>query len=187
MKSRLPALILTVAGLTAFPAFAAESAAASVPIVSSDEQVRQDLVALDAALEKNPKLEELLSANLDQLTQAAFRAKNPEVDALIKQRPGVVNALKAERHFLVHRAIARTGRAPLLRADAMKLDEFLNAHPEIAQPLDKRPRQIADPTFLTAHPALAQFLEQHPGLSTVLLEKAGTGKKAGGKAPNATK
>ncbi len=185
MNSRLTACVLFAASFA--PAAALRAEETSVPIVSNDAQVRKDLAALDAALNSNPKLEEALSANLDQITQESFRAKNPEVDTLIKQQPGIVAALKSEPHFLLHRAIGRIGRTKVLRADAIKLDEFLNAHPDIAGPLDKRPRQIADPKFLAAHPALAQFLDEHPGLSTVLMERADGQKKAGGKAPNAAK
>jgi hypothetical protein len=183
MNVRLTACVLLALSLA--PAVALRAEETSVPIVSNDAQVRKDLAALDQALNDNPKLAEALAANLDQITQDSSHAKDPEVAALIKQQPGVVTALKSEPHFLLHRAIGRIGRTKVLRADAIKLDAFLNAHPDIAGPLDKHPRQIADPKFLAAHPPLAQFLDEHPGLSTVLMERADGPKK--GKAANAAK
>jgi hypothetical protein len=168
---------------------AAESAAAAnatAPIIlSTDEMVKVELLNLDKVLEADPKLEEKLRLNLDQLLDAKYRANNPDVDALLRSRPAVVPALAKERRFLLHRAIVRMAHAPVVRRDIVQLDEFLDAHLDIQRALEKRPRQIVESSFLIAHPTLAQFFEKHPGLSTALLENAE--KRATNKAANPKK
>ncbi len=169
-------------GLVAPAAFAADSAPQiEVPIVSMDAAVQKELVNLDRLLDANPKLEETLRTNVDQLTQETFRAQNPDVDALLKRQPGLVGALKTERHFFIHRQVARLAQAKVTRKEAVALDEFLSAHPDIAKELRKKPTQIVEGSFLIAHPALAKFLESHPALSSVLLKRTDK-KQSGGKA-----
>jgi hypothetical protein len=144
-----------------------------VPIVSDDEMVNRDLAELDRLLDANPKLEEKLSANLEQLTQEKFRMENPEIDALLKRQPNLERALRVERYHFVHRSIARLARSRVTRADAIALDEFLTAHRDIARALQPRPSQIVEPDFLIAHPPLADFFTAHPSLSSVLLQRDG--------------
>src|SRR5258708_2968543 len=69
----------------------------SVPIISTDEIVRKELIELDKLLDNNPKLEEALRANLDQITQDALQMKDPDITPFLKNHPGVVPALKKER------------------------------------------------------------------------------------------
>ncbi len=173
-------------GLFAPGVFAADPAPqVEVPIVSMDAAVQQELLSLDRLLDTNPKLEETLRTNLDQLTQETFRAQNPDVDALLKRQPGLVRALKSERHFFINRQVARLARAKVTRKDAVALDEFLTAHPAIAKDLAKKPGQIVEGSFLIAHPPLAKFFEAHPALSSVLLQRSD--KKAGGGKADAKK
>jgi hypothetical protein len=146
----------------------------AVPIVSSDEAVKKELMELDRVLDANPKFEEILRKNIDQLEQEAFRKNNPDIDVLIKQQPGIVLALKVERHFLIHRYVARRARGPLLRPDVLALDKFLTGHRDIRAALDNEPAQIVNANFLIAHPSLGEFFDQHPSLSTILLEKQGS-------------
>lgn len=168
------------------PALAADPAPPiEVPIVSMDESVQRELINLDRLLDSNPKLEETLRTNLDRLTQDTFRAQNPDVDALLKRQPGLVRALKSERHFFINRQVARLAQAKVTRKDAIALDEFLGAHPEIVKELRKRPSQIVEGSFLIAHPALAKFFEAHPALSSVLLKRSD--KKQGGAKTDAKK
>jgi hypothetical protein len=49
------------------------------------------------------------------------------------------------------------------RNELLALDEFLQTHPEIAEPLRKNPTLIDDQRFVANHPELLQFLTQHPG------------------------
>lgn len=185
-----PAFVFAASLLGLLPAAtrgadAADAAKPPVAVVSTDESVQKELAALDKALDLNPKLEEQISANIDRLNDEAFRAKNPEIDQLIKLNPGLPKALKIERHFLVHRAIARLARARVTRDDAKALDQFLDAHVDIRSALERRPGQIVQQDFLIAHPQLAHFFEAHPALSTVLLQQAG--KQAEKKAANKAK
>ena len=188
-RFRVAVSALALATLTALPvAVGAESEAAKVevPIVSTDEAIQSDLLKLDRLLETNPKLEETLRNNLDQLTQETFRAQNPEVDALLKRQPGLVRALRTEQHFFVNRQLARLARAKVTRKEVVALDEFLTAHPDIAKELRKKPGQIVNGDFLIAHPPLAKFFEAHPALSSVLLQRSEKGAGAA-KAPDAKK
>lgn len=168
----LLAIFAPLAFLTAsFAADSATSEAQPVPIISADETVQKELLDLDRLLETNPKLEETLRNNMDRLTDDTFRKQNPEVDALIKRKPGMVRALRAEQNFFVLRVVGRLAKGKLLRKDIVDLGSFLGSHNEIRVALTKRPRQIVESDFLIAHPALAKFMEEHPSLSTVLLQR----------------
>lgn len=63
-------------------------------------------------------------------------------------------------------------RSCVARKDAVELDKFLSANPDITKDLRKNPGQIVSGDFLIAHPPLARFFEAHPGLSSVLLKRA---------------
>jgi hypothetical protein len=168
----LLAFLAPVAFLTA--SFAADPAPGDgqpVPIISADETVQKELLDLDRLLETNPKLEETLRTNMDRLTDETFRKQNPEVDALIKRKPGVVRALRAEQNFFVLRVVGRLAKGKLLHKDIVDFGNFLGKHEDIRAALMKRPRQIVESDFLIAHPALAKFMEEHPSLSTVLLQR----------------
>lgn len=142
-----------------------------VPIISLDTTVQKDLLNLDRLLDSNPKLEEELRNNVDRLTESAFRVQNPDIDALLKKQPGLEKALKTEKHFFVHRYVARLAQQKVIRKDAVALDEFLTANPAIAKDLRKKPSLIVDSKFLVDHPALGKFFETHPGLSSVILKR----------------
>jgi hypothetical protein len=147
-------------------------AIATLPIISADATVQKELLDLDRLLETNPKLEETLRTNMDRLNDEAFRKQNPEVDALIKRKPGVVRALRAEQHFFVLRIVGRLAQGKVLRKDIVDFDKFLAGHKDIRSALMKKPNQIVQADFLIAHPPLAKFMEEHPSLSTVLLKRA---------------
>ena len=173
-----PAIFLAAIALiaTAATAGAAEPAPAAQPgiatvILSPDEAVQKELKELDRILDVNPKFEEILRTNIDRIEEPEFRKTFPDVDALLAQQPGLVPALKTERHFLIHRYILRRARGPLLRPDVVAFDKFLAVHVDIRGQLDREPAQLFDGGFLIAHPSLAEFFDRHPSLSTVLLEQ----------------
>ncbi len=166
--------------LVAAPLRAAETAPAELPILSTDDVVKKELLDLDKLLAGNPALEEKLRANVDRLTEDTFRAENPDIDNLLKVRPNLGRALKSEQHFLITRALARNAKAPMLKKDVVEFDKFLARNADVRKALQKSPRQITQPDFLIAHPALAKFLEEHPALSSVLLQRGD--KKGDGKA-----
>jgi hypothetical protein len=163
-------LALLNASFAADPAPA--DAMASLPIISADATVQKELLDLDRLLDTNPKLEEALRNNMDRLNDETFRKQNPEVDALIKRKPGVVRALRAEQHFFVMRVVGRLAQGKLLRKDVVELDKFLANHKDVRTALMKHPNHIVHSDFLIAHPSLAKFMEEHPSLSTVLLKRA---------------
>jgi hypothetical protein len=164
---------LLVAGGARGRAASEAPAAFSTPILSADATVRQVLQELDRRLEESPAIEDALRTNLDRLTEESFLANHPKVEALLAAEPAIVPALKAERHFFIHRYVARRARGPLLRPDLVALDRFLAVHADIRGALDRRPSQIVEADFLIAHPSLADFFVKHPSLSTVLLVKSG--------------
>jgi phage-related protein len=62
----------------------------------------------------------------------------------------------------------RPSRNAITRGELARLDNFLDAHPEIERDLDRNPRLIDDPQFLATHPELDEFLKNHPGVRTEL-------------------
>jgi len=187
LSSSLPLRSLVLATVIALlpavsPLAGAESAATpEVPIISLDAKVQKDLANLDRLLASDPKLEEKLRNNIDQLSQEKFLAENPDIGALVKKQPTLPASLKTERHYFVNRQVARLAADKVTRKDALALDEFLTAHPDISKALIKKPNMIVDANFLIANPSLAKFLETHPSLSSVLLKRSD--KKAAKEAP----
>jgi hypothetical protein len=89
--------------------------------------------------------------------------------------------LKAEQRFLMHRALARIARGPLLKDEVRQLDRFLDQHPEVLRPLEKRPALIADSAFLSSHAEFGSFLTNHPALFTAFVDRAPGAKKKAAK------
>jgi hypothetical protein len=156
--------------------FAAETAStptvqAPVPIVTNDAKVEASLRELDHFLDVNPRMQELLQTNIDQIEHESFIDQHPEWKEELKRNPNIAPALKAEPNFLLHRTLAHTARRPVIRQDMAQLDHFLEAHPDIRTEVKKRPRLLVDPDYLIAHPVLAKFYQENPALSTILFER----------------
>ncbi len=147
---------------------ATEPAKIPVPILTTDEKIQAELNSLNQFLDTNPQVEETLRANINKATDAAFLKLHPTWDQHLKLRPDTIEALRAERGFLLHRALARMARTPLMRDEVTQFDAFLDKNPAIRGSLERTPRLIRDGTFLTANRALADFLDTHPALSTAL-------------------
>ena len=128
----------------------------TLPIVSLDEAVQKTLMEFDQVLDANPKLEEIVRNNLDQLAGKEFRRKDPDIDVLFKQKPRIAPALKAEPEFPIHPHIARLARGPMMRPDVPALHEFLDTHPDIHKLLEGKPSQTLEGDFLIAHPSLGE-------------------------------
>ena len=181
LRSLVLAVVVALLPVASPLAGAEAVAAPEVPIISLDAKVQKDLSNLDRLLATDPKLEEKLRANIDQLSQEKFLAENPDIGALVKKQPTLPASLKTERHYFVNRQVARLAADKVTRKDALALDEFLTAHPDISKALVKKPNLIVDANFLIANPSLAKFLETHPSLSSVLLKRSD--KKAAKEAP----
>jgi hypothetical protein len=181
LRSLVLAVVVALLPVASPLAGADAVAAPEVPIISLDAKVQKDLANLDRLLASDPKLEEKLRNNIDQLSQEKFLAENPDIGALVKKQPTLPASLKTERHYFVNRQVARLAADKVTRKDALALDEFLTAHPDISKALIKKPNLIVDANFLIANPSLAKFLETHPSLSSVLLKRSD--KKSAKEAP----
>jgi hypothetical protein len=148
---------------------ATEPAKLPVPILTTDEKIQAELDGLNQFLDTNPQVEETLRANVDKATDAAFLKLNPAWDQHLKLRPETIRALRVERGFLLHRALARMARTPLLRDEVVQFDAFLGKNPNVLRSLERNPGLIRDGDFLTANAALADFLDVHSALSTALM------------------
>jgi hypothetical protein len=148
---------------------ATEPAKLPVPILTTDEKIQAELDSLNQFLDTNPQVEETLRANVDKATDAAFLKLNPAWDQHLKLRPETIRALRVERGFLLHRALARMARTPLLRDEVAQFDAFLGKNPNVLRSLERNPGLIRDGDFLAANPALADFLDVHSALSTALM------------------
>jgi hypothetical protein len=166
------AAVNTLHGAEPAPAAPAAGSSASkvpTPIITSDETVKKNLVDLDHLLDApGSKLEEILRKNMERI-ETETAPKIPELELVMKEQPWILPTLKTERHFLLHRYLARRAGGPLLRPDVIALDKFLGENAEIRTALNRDPSQIVQSDFLVAHPKLAEFFGQHPSLSTVLL------------------
>jgi hypothetical protein len=168
----LTAFLIALASLTwaaRAESTATEPAKPPVPILTTDEKIQAELNSLNQFLDTNPQVEDTLRANVDKATDAAFLKLNPAWDQHLKLRPDTIRALRVERGFLLHRALARMARTPLLRDEVAQFDAFLGKNPAVLRSLEGNPSLIRDGAFLTANPALAEFLDVHSALSTALM------------------
>ena len=161
---------LTLSAADPAPAPGTPPAKVPTPVISSDETVKKNLAELDRLLDiPGSKLEEILLKNMERIEEESAQKNIPELEMVMKEQPWIVPTLRAERHFLLNRYIARRARGPLLRPDVVALDKFLAEHRDIRRALNRNPSQIVESDFLIANPSLADFFTQHPNLSTVLL------------------
>jgi hypothetical protein len=165
------ALFTTALGSACFAAETAPVVQAPVPIVTNDAKVEASLREFDHFLDVNPRMQELVQSNMDQLDNKTFLDEHPELKAELERQPNIAPALKAEPNFLIHRTLARSARRPVIRQDMAQLDRFLAAHPDIHSEVKKKPRLLVDPDYMIAHPVLAKFYQENPALSTILLER----------------
>ena len=144
----------------------------AAPLVATDEAVVAELNKLGQFFDVNRQIEDAVRENVDKLEDATFLKQHGQLAEHLKKHPRAATALRAEKRFFLYRELARWAKKPLLRADVVQFDAFLEKHPAVDGPLARKPALLWDGTFMAAHPELAAFLDAHPGLSTVLLGKA---------------
>src|SRR5215472_5018706 len=66
-------------------------------------------------------------------------------------------------------SVAAPGSDTTVR-ELARFDDFMDAHPLIAEQLRKDPSQVKNQEFLDQHPDLQQFLQQHPGVREEISE-----------------
>jgi hypothetical protein len=116
--------------------------------LSSDAEVRSQL-------EANPRLVDDPNYLKDHPGLAQFLNSNPQVKQAIDRNP--TGFMNLETHFVMRLAISE-------RPDAMVMNQFFVAHPDIEKELAAKPWLVNDQTYLKAHPALEAFLNSHPQL-----------------------
>ncbi len=61
----------------------------------------------------------------------------------------------------------------ITQGEVAKFNQFLDAHPTVAQQLAANPSLINDPNFIANHPHLHHFLQNHPGVRAQIHQNPG--------------
>jgi hypothetical protein len=85
---------------------------------------------------------------------AAYLQNHPEVRREIKHHPQAF--MSGEWHHEVWGGGGPGGR-PLASTD-----RYMDAHPEVAEKLEKNPGLVDNPAFMAEHPGLHEYLQNHP-------------------------
>jgi hypothetical protein len=149
----------------------------STPVKTEDTNRREDLRQLEAFLDGqvDKALENELRQRIDHWDDLDLQQRYPEWKKFALDRPGLTDAMKSEKLFFLHRSLAHmTGNLPLETRHIQQLDDFLDIHPAIRDPLEVDPALLTNLDFLLKYPALAAFFDKHPDLFTVFAQNAPT-------------
>jgi len=111
----------------------------------------------------HPKVYDELRQNPALINDPKFVAQHNELQAFLKDHPGVAQQVQAnpQRFWKDEGAFLQRG-GEITRTQAADADRFLDNHPQVAQELRKNPGLIDNPAWLAKHQGLEQFLKDHP-------------------------
>jgi len=163
---------------------------------SRDDDITQDeLRRFDRFLDDHPEVERDLARQPGLATDRRYLADHPGLRDFLGDHPGIREELRnnprrflrAEQRFdrfedrrfgsrdLDDRGFDdRSGRRPLDRDQLVRLDRFLDDHPEVAHDLRSNPWIVNDRRYLAEHPGFRDFLGDHPIIRQELRENPHT-------------
>lgn len=139
-------------------------------IPPATDATREDLANFGQFLANHPILERELESNPSLLNDSNYVQSEPDLQIFLTHHPNVKSELDRdpgyfERHKemnTANRSGLSNGSGPLDSTDTQKMDQFLNAHHDVAEQLKENPALIDDSTFLIQHPDLKTFLNENP-------------------------
>jgi hypothetical protein len=140
----------------------AQSAGTQPVTTQGSDTTRQQLTSFDRFLDEHPGIAEELRERPSLVNSSDFLEGHPALQKYMSQHPEVREEFEENPNAFMHQKERYDQRED--RRMAATTDQFLDAHPEIAEQLRKDPSLVNDPHFVQQHPALQQFLEQHPEL-----------------------
>ena len=131
---------------------------------------REELANFDQFLANHPILERELQSNPSLVNDSNYVQSEPDLQIFLSHHPNIKAELERDPGYLQRHkdmsAADRTGSSggngSLGTEDTERMDQFLNAHHDVAQQLKENPALINDSTFLGQHPDLQRFLNENP-------------------------
>ena len=121
-----------------------------------------ELARMDSFMDLHPEIAEQLRKNPALVNNKEFVEDHPALQQFLAQHPGVRDEVRENPNAFMS-AERRYDRQEDMRMMS-NMDRFMDAHPEIAEQLQKNPSLVNNKDFIEDHPALQQFLKDHPEL-----------------------
>jgi phage-related protein len=139
---------------------------------NTDDPSRQQLAAFAQFLNDHPEIAEQLQKNPALIDNKDFVQGHPALQQFMLGHPELrkdfeknpVAFMRDEDRYRWDNQQGGHGYQGVRFEELFSMDQFLNAHPEIAQQLKQNPSLLDDQKYLAEHPDLQQFLSQHPGM-----------------------
>jgi hypothetical protein len=126
---------------------------------------REEVVTMDRFLDQHPEVAEQLQKNPKLIDDQKWVANHPELQQFMAEHPKVRTEFDEHPYAFMHdedRLNHQTDRPDITRGELVRMDQFLDKHPEIAEQLQKDPKLIDDQKWVANHPELQQFMKSHP-------------------------
>jgi phage-related protein len=124
----------------------------------------EELFNMDRFLDGHPEIAQQIRKDPSLVDNKQFVASHPALQQFLSEHASVRAACEKNPQEFMQDVTRFERTDEVTRRELMNMDRFLDAHPEIAQQLQKDPSLIDNQKFLGDHPALRQFLAEHPGV-----------------------
>ena len=126
----------------------------------------QQLRNFDWFLDGHPEIAEQLHKDPSLVRDREFVKNHPALQDYLQRNPGVQEEFSENPQSFMHQEQGFDRRQT--HRELSNLDQFLDAHPEIAEQLRKDPSLVNDKRFVANHPELKEFLQSHSGVAQEL-------------------
>jgi phage-related protein len=126
------------------------------------DMTQAELGRMDSFMDSHPEIAEQLRKNPALVNNKEFVEDHPALQQFLAQHQGVRDEIRENPNAFMS-AERRYDRREDMRVMS-NMDHFMDAHPEIAEQLQKNPSLVNNKEFIEGHPALQQFLKDHPEL-----------------------
>jgi hypothetical protein len=138
------------------------------------DATRAELANFNRFLDSHPEIAEQLRRHPELVDDQRFVRDHPALQDYLENHHELATQLKADPNALMrdeHRYDRTDDRgAGINRPELMRFNQFLDSHPEVADPIRRDPSRVDDPNFVMNHPALQAYLQDHPEARNELRE-----------------
>lgn len=153
----------------AIPASAQQSSAGSqraaqATNASTTDANREEMANFDRFLDSHPILERELESNPSLVNDPNYVQSEPDLQIFLSHHPNVKAEIQRDPGYLENHRNPDLSAVGTSGADTARLNQFLDAHRDLALQLKQNPALIDDSTFLSQHADLQTFLNGNPAL-----------------------
>jgi hypothetical protein len=132
---------------------------------------RREVVNMGQFLKAHPEIAEQLQKDPKLIDNQRFVDDHPELRQYLTEHPNAREQFDEhpyafmrdeDRLYRDERGNGNGNGNDITRREVVDMGQFLKAHPEIAEQLQKDPKLIDNEKFVNDHPQLHQFLAEHP-------------------------